>query len=207
MKVTIAITIFVAGLLCSGAWAQEKAQDKGGAAKKKGGAPAAKGAPAMPKPAAEMADLRALIGTWTSEETMEESPFGPAGTGTGTNTVRLGPGGFSVLMEHRAKNAMGSFVGHGVLSWDPEEKVYKTSWVDSMTPGIMTSVGKKEGANVVYTGHMTMNGKKITTKDVISDRTPTSYTFTSYIDDGSGEKKMMTMKLTKQETPAGAPKK
>ena len=28
---------------------------------------------------------------------------------------------------------MGSFSGHGVLSWDPDEKVYKTSWVDSMT--------------------------------------------------------------------------
>ena len=102
---------------------------------------------------------------------------------------------------------MGSFSGHGVLSWDSDERVYKTSWVDSMTPGIMTSVGKKEGENIVYTGQATMNGKKITTKDVISDRTPTSYTLTSYMNDGSGEKKTMTMKFTKQETPSGAAKK
>src|ERR1043165_4674681 len=165
MKARTAIAILVTGLLCSGAWAQDKA-----APKKKGAASAATGAPPMPKPAPEMADLRALIGTWASEETMEASPFGPAGTGTGTNTVRPGPGGFSVLMEHRSKGSMGSFAGHGVLSWDPNEKVYKTSWVDSMTPAIITSVGKKEGENIVYTGQVTMNGKKITTKDVISDR-------------------------------------
>jgi len=203
MKAKTAITIFVAGLLCSGAWAQ----DKGGASKKKSTAPSAKGAPPTPKPAPEMADLRTLIGTWTSEETMEESPFGPAGTGTGTNTVRLGPGGFSVLMEHRSKGTMGSFAGHGVLSWDPDERVYKTSWVDSMTPGIMTSVGKKEGETIVYNGQATMNGKKISTKDVISDRTLTSYTLTSYLNDGSGEKKVMTLKFTKQEVPPGASKK
>ena len=45
-------------------------------------------------------------------------------------------------------------------------------------------------------------GKKTSVKDVISDRTPASYTLTSYMNDGSGEKKVITIKFTKQESPS-----
>jgi hypothetical protein len=187
------ITTLCVGLICLSAAGADKE-------KKAASAPAGM---TMPKPAPEMKDLRMLIGTWTTAETYEVSPFMPTGgSATGTNTVRLGPGGFSVLMEQRTKSAMGPFAGHGVLSWDPNEKAYKMAWVDSMTPGVVLETGHKDGDNIVYTGEVTMMGKKIATKDVISDRTPTSYTLTSYMNDGSGEKKMMTIKATKQEAPA-----
>jgi hypothetical protein len=186
-------TILCAGLICFTAAAADKE-------KKAAAAPAGM---AMPKPGPEMKELRSFIGTWTSEETYEVSPFMPSGgTGTGTNTTRLGPGGFSILMEIRSKSAMGPFTGHGVISWDPNEKAYKMAWVDSMTPGMVVETGHKEGDNIVYTGEVTMMGKKFATKDVISDRTPNSYTLTSYMNDGSGEKKIMTIKSTKQEAPA-----
>jgi hypothetical protein len=161
----------------------------------------------MPKPAAEMKDLRALVGTWNTEETFEQTPMMPAGTATGTNTVRLGPGGFTVLMEERSKGSLGVFSGHGVLTWDPNEKAYKTYWSDSMTPGVTISTGHKEGENIVYTGEVMMGGKKMSIRDVVSDRTPTSYTLTEFMNDGSGEKKSMTIKFTKQEASATPPKK
>jgi hypothetical protein len=176
------------------------AQDKPGNEKKKSG-----GAAAMqpPKPAPEMKELRDFIGTWSTEETVEVSPMMPSGgTGTGTNTIRLGPGGFSVLMEQNSKSSMGPFRGHGVITWDPNEKVYRFIWVDSMTPGVVIETGRKEGGNLVYTGETMMMGKKVSIKDVISDRTPTSYTLTSFMNDGSGEKKVMTIKFTKQEAAA-----
>ena len=110
------MTILAAGLLCFVASAQDKP-----AAKKKPGASGMAEMP-MPKPAPEMKELTALVGTWTSDEKFEASSFGPGGTGTGTNTVRLGPGGFSVIMEQRSKGSMGSFIGHGVFTWDPNEK-------------------------------------------------------------------------------------
>ena len=196
------LTLLTAALLCSSAVAQEKKDSKS----KKVAAPAASG-PAMPKPAPEMKDLRALVGTWSTEETFEQTPMMPAGSATGTNTVRLGPGGFTVLMEERSKGSLGTFSGHGVLTWDPNEKAYKTYWSDSMTPGVMVSTGHKEGENIVYQGEVMMGGKKVTVKDVISDRNPTSYTLTSYMNDGSGEKKSMTIKFTKQEAPAPPAKK
>ncbi len=197
MTKTICLTtLLAAGFLCSGALAQDKAKP---AAKKSTGAPAM----AMPKPAPEMKELRGMIGTWTAEETYEPSPMMAAGgTGAGTNTARLGPGGFTVTMDHRSKSPMGAFTGHGVMTWDPNDKVYKFVWADSMSPGLVFETGKKEGDTLVFTGEAMMMGKKFAVKDVLSDFAPTSYTLTSYMNDGSGEKKSMTIKFTKQEAAA-----
>jgi hypothetical protein len=203
MKMKTFMMILAASLVCSAAFAQDKGDSKKSAPKK-----AVSGAPAMPKPAPEMKDLWDLVGTWTGEETDEQTPFMPAGTATATNTVRPGPGKFTVLMDHRSKMASGmTFTGHGVLTWDPNDKAYKMVWMDSMTPGVLMSTGKKDGDSLVFTSDVTMMGKKMAMKDVVSDRTPTSYTLTSYYNDGSGEKKSMTIKFTKQEAPAAPAKK
>jgi Protein of unknown function (DUF1579) len=191
IKTVSLMALLTAGLMSS-AFGDEKP-----AAKKKGEAAAA-----MPKPspAPEMKELRDMIGAWTTAEKFEPSPWMPSGgTASGVNTVRLGPGGFSVLMDQRSKSAMGPFSGHGVLTWDPNDKVYRFVWVDSMSPGAVFETGRKDGDRIVFTGEATMMGKKVAVKDVIADRTPTSYTLTSYMNDGSGEKKMMSIQFTKQE--------
>jgi hypothetical protein len=198
-KTVVVTTILAAGLLCLAAPAQETS-----ASKKKTSAPAAM---AMPKPAPEMKELKALVGTWTTDEQYEAGPMGPAGTGAGINTVRLGPGGFSILVDIRSKGSMGAFLGHGMYAWDADEKMYKGAWVDSMSPALPTQNGHKEGANLVFTGEVTMGGKKISVRDVWSDFTPTSHVLTSYSNDGSGEKKVMTVKFTKQEAPPAPAKK
>ncbi len=64
----------------------------------------------------------------------------------------------------------------------------------------MNETRKKEGGNCVWKGDVSMMGKKYAVRDVVSDRTPTSYTLTSYMNAGSGEKKVMTIKATKQES-------
>src|SRR5947209_6570819 len=98
MKLMCLVT---AAMLCVTASAQDKKSEKKADTKK------ASAGTQMPKPAPEMKALRDFIGTWTSEETMEPSPFSPnGGTATGVNTVRNGPGGFSVMMDHRSKGAM-----------------------------------------------------------------------------------------------------
>lgn len=196
----IRLTVLAAGFLALVAFAQDKP-----AATKKPTAPAG---PAMPKPAPEMKELRALVGSWTTDEKYDPSPMmASGGTGSGTTTVRLSPGGFSVLLDIRSKSAMGAFSGHGVMAWDPNAKAYKFAWVDSMTPGMVVETGHKEGESLVFTGEAYMEGKKMAVKDVMSDFTPTSYTLTSYMNDGSGEKKVMTIKATKQESaPAPAKK-
>ena len=175
------------------------AQDKPAASKKA----TDNSAMAMPKPGPEMKELRGMIGSWVSDEQYEVSPMMPAGgTGSGTSTAKLGPGGFSVLLEVHSKNGMGAFSGHCIFAWDANEKAYKSAWVDSMTPGLLVETGHKEGDNLVFTGATQMQGKKLSLKDVYSDRMPGSMTLTSYMNDGSGEKKVMTIKLTKQDSAA-----
>src|SRR2546422_116936 len=127
MKVLRLTAILASVLLCLAAAAADES-----AAKKKSAGSAAM---SMPKPAPEMKELRDMIGVWATDEKFEQTSFMPAGTATGTNTVRLGPGGFSILMEQRSKSSMGPFAGHGVYTWDPNGNAYKIIWVDSMTPG------------------------------------------------------------------------
>ena len=178
------------------------AQDKPAAKKKTESAAAA----ALPKPAPEMKELRELIGTWSFDEEWEPTFLLPnSGTGTGTVTARLGPGGFTVLMDLQEKSTMGASRGHGMYTWDPTEKAYGFVWVDSQTPGFQILTGHKEGDNLVFTAQPVLMGKKVEVRDVISNRTPTSFTFTIYVNDGSGEKKGDTMKFTRQAS--SAPKK
>ena len=178
------------------------AQDKPAAKKKTESAAAG----ALPRPAPEMKELRELIGTWSYEAAWEPSPaVSNSGTSTGTYTARLGPGGFTVITDAQDKtttppNRLSR--GHGMYTWDPTEKAYGLVWVDSDTPGFQIVTGHKEGDNLVFTAQPVLMGKKVEVKDVISDRTPTSYTFTIYMNDGSGEKKTATIKFTKQESPA-----
>jgi hypothetical protein len=171
------------------------AQDKPAAKKKTESAAAG----ALPKPAPEMKELRELIGTWSFDEAWEPSFLLPnSGTGTGTVTAHLGPGGFTVLMDLQEKSTMGASRGHGMYTWDPTEKAYGWVYVDSITPGFQILTGHKEGDNLVFTAQPVLMGKKVEVKDVISNRTPTSFTFTIYVNDGSGEKKADTMKFTRE---------
>ena len=163
------------------------------------------GAMMAPKPAPEARELRELVGTWKTQDTVEkaEGMMVPGGEGASTETITLGPGGYSVVMHVRSTSGpMANFRGVGVLAWNPEESEYKFAWVESMMPGLAVATGHKEGNDIVMNGEVKMGGKAFKTKDVISDRTATTFTLTSYVDDGSGEKKVMTMKATKEEKPA-----
>lgn len=156
----------------------------------------------VPKPAPEQRELRDLLGTWKTTETYEKTEMMPGGEGTSVLTGTPGPGGFSIVLNVKSTTGpMGSFRGMGILAWSPEDKEYKEAWIDSMTPGLTLETGHKEGNDIVMKGETKMEGKTYKMRDVISDRTPTSYTLTSYMDDGSGEKKTMTIKAIKEEKP------
>ena len=192
--------LLVIGTIC--ALAALAADEKAKTAEKK--KPAGAAAMMPPKPSPEARELRDFLGTWKSTDTYEKiEGMMPGGEGASTITCTLGPGGYSIVVNVRGTaGPMGSFRGMGVLAWSAEDKEYKESWVDSMTPGIILATGHKEANDLVMRGEMKMGGKTFKSKDVFSDRTPTSYTLTSYMDDGSGEKKTMTIKAVKEEKPA-----
>jgi len=156
----------------------------------------------MPKPAAEMRVLLGLIGSWTTHETIEPSRDIPSGaTSSGTMIVRLGPGGFSIVLNHRSKGPMGPYAGRGVIAWNPNEQEYRLAWTDSMAPGMAFETGHKQGNSLIFTGETLAMGKKIAVREVI-DIAPDAFTLTIYTNDGSGEKKTMTITHTRKEPAA-----
>ena len=190
-------------MMCVLAAAQEKPKSSGAAkpAEKKtsGGA----GQMSMAKPSPMMQKLsKMMIGTWSTSEKHEPSPWAPNGaTGKGTAVFKHGPGGLSLLEDYRSTSGLGTFAGHGVIWWDDKAGGYKSTWCDSMTPAgceVSNGLAKWEGDSLVGTNDTEMMGQKFTLKETWSDITPNSFTFS--MDGGApgGEMKhMMTIKYTR----------
>jgi len=174
--------VLLAVVVCLAAAAQEK---KAGAkapakhgAKKAGTAAASQGMMPAIKPSPEMEKAKWMVGVWRATEKHQAMEMMPAGGSTGTDVVKLGPGGLSIVSDYRSKGDMGPFVGHGVLWWDDKQKAYKGIWCDSMSPsGCETdSTGRWEGDKLVFTVHGEMMGKRVETKETYTDIKPGSFT-------------------------------
>jgi hypothetical protein len=162
---------------------------------------------AAPKPAPEMEKLaKMMVGTWSSAEKHEPSPFSPAGgTGKGVFKVTLGPGGHSLVEQYNSRGSLGRFNGHGMTYWDPTAKVYRSVWCDNFTPTCDVSVGQWEGDNLVFLGEGEMEGQKTKLKMIYSGFKANSFDFG--IDMSVGDAPMargMTFKYTRAKARAAA---
>jgi hypothetical protein len=152
-----------------------------------------------PKPGPEHKRLGYFVGKWMSEGEMKPGPMGPGGKITSTDTCEWFEGGFAVVCHSEGKSPMGPSKGIGILSYSPEEKVYTYSGVDNsgMT---MTSVprGTVQGDTWTYNDEGMMGGKKMKTRVVIKELSPTAYTFKMEMQGPDGKwAPMMESKNTK----------
>jgi len=142
--------------------------------------PAAKPAETgMPKPAPEIERLRTMLqGRWTTEEKHEPNAFVPqGGVGKGSESVRPGPGGLSIIAEYTSQGPTGQFAGIGIFTWNAAQKVYELHWTDNTNPAMTMMTGKWEGDNLVFTGVDTMMGKKLYSRHMFTDIKPTGFTY------------------------------
>lgn len=164
-----------------------------------------------PQPSPEIQKLiKMFAGTWSTSEKFDPSEFMPqGGTGSGSETIKGGPGGNSLVNDYRSRGSMGAFAGHGIIFWDAKRQIFSSVWCDSMSPnGCDTGItGKWEGDDLVFNSESEMMGKKVQQKQVYTDIKPTSFTF--YIDtstDGGPIKRTLTIKYTKKGANAAAAK-
>ena len=158
--------------------------------------------PPMPKPSPEIVRAeKSLGGTWKLTGKILDEQWAPGGaTGTGTETVRKGPGGFSIISDSRMNwTKLGPMQGHGVLSWDDQKKAFMGLWCDNWAPKCESmGEGKWEGANLVFTGDMDMGPAKVPTRMTYSNITANSYDWKMESGDGKGNwKPEMTLKYEK----------
>jgi uncharacterized protein DUF1579 len=92
--------------------------------------------PPLPKPGPEHEVLKQEVGTWDCVVEMLE-PGKPPVVTKGTETVSLMTGGLWTMTDFKATIMNAPFQGHGQNGFDPGKKKYVTSWVDSMSPGLI----------------------------------------------------------------------
>lgn len=115
--------------------------------------------------------LDGMIGTWDTKMNMWMMPGADpiAGTGTATNQWILG----GRYVEHRFEgNMMGMpFTGLGHTGYDNIKKQYFGTWMDSMSTGMMSTIGVAEtDGTFTFTGMMSdpMTGKDAPVKEKIT---------------------------------------
>ena len=135
---------------------------------------------ASPQPAPEMQKLANLIsGSWTTNEQFPPTTQFPNATnGRGTNVIRSGPGGFSLISDYHSVNSAGDFIGHGVITWDPKSQSYTLFWTDSAYPQPALYNGKLTGDELILTRETTTpEGQPLQVKQTWSKFTPRAFTF------------------------------
>ena len=164
----------------------------------------------IPKPSPEIEKLaKTMVGTWKVSGKILDEHWAPGGaTGSGTEIVRRGPGGFSVISDSKMTwQKLGPMQGHGVCSWDPGKKALTGLWCDNWAPMCESmGEGKWEGDNLVYNADMDMgNGQKVPTRMTYNNFTPNGFDWKMEISDGKGGwNPEMTLKYEKPG--AAAPK-
>ena len=131
--------------------------------------------PQMPAPGAEQKNLAYFEGTWKMEGQMQASPLGPGGPTSGTETCKMFDGRWHLVCDSTGTSPMGPMKGHTLMTYDRSTKQYRYFAVNNM-PDAEMATGGKSGSTWTWTSSMTMEGKTIHSRFVLTETSPTSYT-------------------------------
>lgn len=141
-----------------------------------GSLPLAQAPEGPPKPGPEHQKLSRFVGKWTGKGDMKPSAFGPSGPMTWTESCEWFSGNFSVVCKSDGNGPMGAVKGLGIISYNPEEKVYTYYGVDS-TGWSDLSRGTLDGKVWTFTSTGTMGGKPMHSRFTLTEVSPTKQTF------------------------------
>lgn len=90
-------------------------------------------------PTAEHLQLKRLTGAWSARIKRWERRGGPVHESTGEFLARMDVGGLFLCRDMNF--GLQGFQGRGLTGWDPFEKAFLGTWVDSASPVIYRTVG------------------------------------------------------------------
>lgn len=131
---------------------------------------------APPKPGPEHKKIEYFAGKWAFEGEMKESPFGPAGKATGSETCEWFAGGFHLTCRSESKSPMGESKGLGIWAYDASEKVYTYYGVESGGMAVL-SKGTLEGDTWAWKNDMKMGDKTVKSRYTVKQVSPDVYHF------------------------------
>lgn len=157
--------------------------------------------PEMPKPTKEHEWIGTLVGEWTTEGECMMEP-GKTMKTTGTESSRM-IGGFWGTFEHKGDMMGQPFTGIMTLGYDPEQKKFIATWVDSTNAKMWQYTGTVDAAGKVLTleteGPCPMTGKHCKFREVIEITGKDTKTFTSNIEQDGKWVQMMKMNYTRKK--------
>lgn len=134
-------------------------------------------APPMPKPQPEHQKLQYFVGEWKSEGEMKPGPFGPGGKFTSTDHNQM-IGDFFLVMHSEGSGPMGPMKEVAVMGYDADGKKYTYDGYSSMGAH-ETSTGTMSGDTWTWMSpEQEMGGKKVKGRFILTQVSPTSYTYT-----------------------------
>jgi hypothetical protein len=132
-------------------------------------------APQM-KPGAEHKRIGYFAGTWTFQGEAKQSPLGPAGKISMSETCEWFAGGFQLACRTKGTGPRGASTGQSFMSYDPSRQAYTYYAMSSLGDNIFVR-GQVNGKVWTWTDDMTVEGKPLKLRATVTEETATSYSF------------------------------
>jgi hypothetical protein len=131
----------------------------------------------VPRPGPETERLAFFVGKWRTSGEMKETPFGPAGKFTATESCQWFSGKFSLVCKSKGKGPSGPTEGLGIMGYNAEEKVYVYYGIDN-SPMAMTTVPRGSFSDDAWTyeDESRMGGQLVKSRYVMRKTGKNSYT-------------------------------
>jgi len=150
-----------------------------------------------PKPAPELKQLEAFVGTWDATVEMMGQ------TSKGTETCRLGLGGFFLITDHDGSFMGMPFKGHGVTGWDAASKSFQGIWADSSgSPMTEVKEARFSRDGTVYSasaGGLDFSGKPAQFRHVTTFKGKDNRIYDTFQITPDGEQLVMKIRYTRQK--------
>ena len=159
---------------------------------------AASTAVAQPGPTDEHKILQKDVGSWDANIKIWPQPDAEPMQSTGTEKNEM-IGDMWIVSRFDGKIGDMSFTGSGVVGYDPAEKKYVGTWIDSMTPSLTVMKGDYDAAKktMTMTGDMRdhASGKTVKTKQVSRYTDDDTRVFEMYMPGEGGGKEWKMMEI------------
>ncbi len=159
-------------------------------------------AQAPPQPQQEHQEMAREAGVWTATTKMWQDPSAEpeVGKATETNTML---GGMWLISKFDGEFGGMPFTGHSQMGYDPAAKKYVGTWIDTMSPYLMTMEGEYNAADHTLT--MLTKSTDCMTNEPCEGKLVTKYTdddhktFTMYMKKGDEYQKSLEIEYTRQK--------
>jgi len=138
-----------------------------------------------PTPGPEHKRLSAFAGQWKFEGEAKESPLGPAGKMSGTETCEWFAGGFQLVCHSKGTGPKGPMTSMAVMGYDPGRKAYTYYAASSLGDNIFVR-GQVQDKVWTWSDEATVEGKKMKFVATVTEESAstTSYKLEVSVDGG-----------------------